>query len=298
MTKIRAAVVGYGNIGRFSVEALEAAPDFEIAGIVRRNVNNVPAEIAQYKVVADIRELGHVDVAILATPTREVEKHALECLALGINTVDSFDIHTSIADLRRTLGEAARKAGRVAVISAGWDPGSDSVVRTLMEAAAPKGLTYTNFGPGMSMGHTVCVKSKPGVKDALSMTMPLGDGVHRRMVYVELEPGASLADVAAAVKADPYFANDETHVMAVKSVDAVKDMGHGVHMIRKGVSGKTQNQRFEFNMTINNPALTAQLLVGVARASMRLAPGAYTMVEIPVIDLLPGDREDLIRHLV
>ena len=298
MTKIRAAVVGYGNIGRFSVEALEAAPDFEIAGIVRRNVNNVPAEIAQYKVVADIRELGHVDVAILATPTREVEKHALECLALGINTVDSFDIHTSIADLRRTLGEAARKAGRVAVISAGWDPGSDSVVRTLMEAAAPKGLTYPNFGPGMSMGHTVCVKSKPGVKDALSMTMPLGDGVHRRMVYVELEPGASLADVAAAVKADPYFANDETHVMAVESVDAVKDMGHGVHMIRKGVSGKTQNQRFEFNMTINNPALTAQLLVGVARASMRLAPGAYTMVEIPVIDLLPGDREDLIRHLV
>lgn len=298
MTKIRAAVVGYGNIGRFSVEALEAAPDFEIVGIVRRNVNNVPAEIAQYKVVADIRELGHVDVAILATPTREVEKRALECLALGINTVDSFDIHTSIADLRRTLGEAARKAGRVAVISAGWDPGSDSVVRTLMEAAAPKGLTYTNFGPGMSMGHTVCVKSKPGVKDALSMTMPLGDGVHRRMVYVELEPGASLADVAAAVKADPYFANDETHVMAVESVDAVKDMGHGVHMIRKGVSGKTQNQRFEFNMTINNPALTAQLLVGVARAAMRLAPGAYTMVEIPVIDLLPGDREDLIRHLV
>lgn len=298
MTKIRAAVVGYGNIGRFSVEALEAAPDFEIAGIVRRNVNNVPAEIAQYKVVADIRELGHVDVAILATPTREVDKHALECLALGINTVDSFDIHTSIADLRRTLGEAARKTGRVAVISAGWDPGSDSVVRTLMEAAAPKGLTYTNFGPGMSMGHTVCVKSKPGVKDALSMTMPLGDGVHRRMVYVELEPGASLVDVAAAVKADPYFASDETHVMAVESVDAVKDMGHGVHMIRKGVSGKTQNQRFEFNMTINNPALTAQLLVGVARASMRLAPGAYTMVEIPVIDLLPGDREDLIRHLV
>ena len=36
MKKIRAAVVGYGNIGKFSVEALEAAPDFEIAGVVRR----------------------------------------------------------------------------------------------------------------------------------------------------------------------------------------------------------------------------------------------------------------------
>lgn len=298
MTKIRAAVVGYGNIGRFTIEALEAAPDFEIAGVVRRKVSEIPAELSGYKVVTDIKDLGHVDVAILATPTREVEKYALQYLAMGINTVDSFDIHTSIVDLRRSLGEAARKAGRVAVISAGWDPGSDSIVRTLMEAAAPKGLTYTNFGPGMSMGHTVCVKSKAGVKNALSMTMPKGDGMHRRMVYVELEPGATLEKVTKAVKEDPYFASDETHVMAVESVDDVKDMGHGVHMVRKGVSGKTQNQRFEFNMSINNPALTAQLLVGVARASMRLAPGAYTMIEIPVIDLLPGDREELVRHLV
>ena len=298
MTKIRAAVVGYGNIGRFVVEALETAPDFEIAGVVRRNVAEIPAEISCYKVVTDIKELGTVDVAILCTPTREVEKYALQYLAMGINTVDSFDIHTSILDLRRSLDKVAREHGKVAVISAGWDPGSDSVVRTLLQAAAPKGLTYTNFGPGMSMGHTVCVKSKPGVKNALSMTMPKGDGMHRRMVYVELEEGASLDDVARAVKEDPYFASDETHVMAVASVDEVKDMGHGVHMVRKGVSGKTQNQRFEFNMSINNPALTAQLLVGVARASMRLAPGAYTMIEIPVIDLLPGDREELIAHLV
>ena len=298
MSKIRAAVVGYGNIGHFVVEALEAADDFEIAGVVRRSLGEKPAELAQYPVVTDITERGQVDVAILCTPTREVEKHASKYLAMGINTVDSFDIHTSIVDLRRNLDAIAKAHNTVAVISAGWDPGSDSVVRALMQAAAPKGLTYTNFGPGMSMGHTVCVKSKPGVKNALSMTIPLGTGIHRRMVYVELEPGARLEDVAAAVKADPYFASDETHVMAVESVDEVKDMGHGVNMTRKGVSGKTQNQLFEFDMKINNPALTAQLLVDVARASMKQRPGAYTMIEIPVIDLLPGDREELVRHLV
>ncbi len=298
MNKIRAAVVGYGNIGHFVVEALEAADDFEIAGVVRRSRGEKPAELAPYPVVTDITELGKVDVAILCTPTREVEKHASKYLAMGINTVDSFDIHTSIVDLRRNLDAIAKANNTVAVISAGWDPGSDSVVRALMQAAAPKGLTYTNFGPGMSMGHTVCVKSKPGVKNALSMTIPLGTGIHRRMVYVELEPGARLEDVAAAVKADPYFASDETHVMAVESVDEVKDMGHGVNMTRKGVSGKTQNQLFEFDMKINNPALTAQILVDVARASMKQRPGAYTMIEIPVIDLLPGDREELVRHLV
>ena len=297
MTKIRAAVVGYGNIGRFVVESLQEAPDFEIAGIVRRDPSKRPAELGDLPVVADIRDLGKVDVAILATPTREVEKHAVDILAQGINTVDSFDIHTDIVKLRETLDRAAKAHGSVAIIAAGWDPGSDSIVRTLMQAAAPNGLTYTNFGPGMSMGHTVCVKSKPGVKDALSMTIPLGTGIHRRMVYVELEEGADLADVTKAVKEDPYFASDETHVMAVPSIDAVKDMGHGVHMTRKGVSGRTQNQRLEFNMSINNPALTAQILVGVARASMKQRPGAYTMIEVPVIDLLPGDREELIAHL-
>ena len=298
MKKIRAAIVGYGNIGRYVLEALQQAPDFEVAGVVRRNPSNVPAELAGYKVVADVMELEDVDVAILCTPTREVEKHARVLLAEGVNTVDSFDIHGSIADLRATLDPIAKAHGSVAIISAGWDPGSDSIVRALMQAAAPKGVTYTNFGPGMSMGHTVAVKSKPGVKNALSMTIPLGTGIHRRMVYVEVEDGYTIDQIAKSVKEDPYFASDETHVVQVPSVDEIKDMGHGVNMVRKGVSGVTQNQRFEFNMSINNPALTAQILVGVARATMIERPGAYTMIEIPVIDMLYGDREELIRHLV
>lgn len=299
MKKIRAAIVGYGNIGKYALEALQEAPDFEVAGIVRRQgATDKPAELQGYEVVKSIQELKDVDVAILATPTRQVEAYAKEILALGINTVDSFDIHTQIVDLRRSLGEAARAAGAVSVISAGWDPGSDSIVRTLMQSLAPKGISYTNFGPGMSMGHSVCVRSKAGVKNALSMTIPKGEGIHRRMVYVELEEGANLEEVAQAIKADPYFASDETYVMEVPSVDAVRDMGHGVNLVRKGVSGKTQNQLLEFDMKINNPALTGQVLVNVARASMKQQPGCYTMIEIPVIDMLPGDKEEIIGHLV
>lgn len=299
MKKIRAAIVGYGNIGKFTLEALLESPDFEVAGIVRRQgAENRPAELAGYAVVKDIKELENVDVAILATPTRSVEKYAKEILALGINTVDSFDIHTQIVQLRRSLNEAAKAGKAVSVISAGWDPGSDSVVRTLMQSLAPKGISYTNFGPGRSMGHSVAVKAIPGVKDALSVTIPLGTGIHRRMVYVELEEGADLKKVAADIKADPYFVNDETHVMQVPSVDEVNDMGHGVNLVRKGVSGRTHNQLLEFNMKINNPALTAQVLVNVARASMKQQPGCYTMIELPVIDMLPGDREELIAHLV
>ena len=52
MKKIRAAIVGYGNIGRFTLEALEAAPDFEIAGVVRRQGSkDCPKELSDYSVV-------------------------------------------------------------------------------------------------------------------------------------------------------------------------------------------------------------------------------------------------------
>ena len=299
MKKIRAAIVGYGNIGRFALEALQATQDFEVVGIVRRKgTENCPDELKGLKVVKDIRELGEVDVAILSTPTRSVESYAKDILALGINTVDSFDIHTQIPALRKSLNEVAKAHNTVSIISAGWDPGSDSIVRTLLQAIAPKGISYTNFGPGMSMGHTVAVKSKEGVKAALSMTIPVGTGIHRRMVYVELEDGYKFEDVERAIKTDPYFANDETHVIQVPCVDDLKDMGHGVNLTRKGVSGKTQNQLFEFNMHINNPALTGQVLVCAARAAMRREPGCYTMIEVPVVDLLPGDKDEWIGKLV
>ena len=299
MEKIRVAIVGYGNIGKYALDAVETAPDMELAGIVRRQgAENKPAELADITVVKDITELENVDVAILATPTRKVEEYAKKCLALGINTVDSFDIHTQIVDLRRSLDAAAKEHNAVSIISAGWDPGSDSIVRSLMQSLAPKGVSYTNFGPGRSMGHSVAVRAIEGVKDALSMTIPVGTGIHRRMVYVELEEGADFKTVEAAIKADPYFVNDETHVQQVPCVDDLNDVGHGVNLVRKGVSGKTHNQLFEFNMKINNPALTAQVLINVARASMKQQPGAYTMIEIPVIDMLCGDKEELISHLV
>lgn len=135
MKKIRAAVVGYGNIGKFTVEALEAAEDFEIAGIVRRNgAENKPAELAAYDVVKDITELKDVDVAILATPTRSCEEYANQILPLGINTVDSFDIHTQIRGYRERLMKLNKETNTVSVIAAGWDPGSDSIVRTLMQS--------------------------------------------------------------------------------------------------------------------------------------------------------------------
>lgn len=293
---IATAIVGYGNIGRAVYEALGSCGDMRLAGVVSSRL--APGALGAVPVVREMESLENVDVAILCAPSRLVPDLAAGLLQKGICTVDSYDIHSSIGEVRGRLDTAAKAGGCASIMAAGWDPGTDSVVRALLEAMAPKGLTYTNFGPGMSMGHTVAVKAVPGVKNALSMTIPLGTGIHRRMVYVELQDGADFERVSDAIKSDAYFIHDETHVIAVPSVDALKDMGHGVEMERKGVSGVTQNQRMGFTMSINNPALTGQVLVSAARAVQKQQPGCYTLIEIPPIDLLEGDRESLIRRLV
>ena len=293
---IRAAVYSYGNIGHAVLEALLASPDFEVAGVVSGSLE--PGALGDIPVVRDIDALSNVDVAILCAPSRAVPDIAAQLLAKGICTVDSYDIHTTVYEVHERLDKIAKENGTAAVMSAGWDPGTDSMVRALLEAMAPKGITYTDFGPGMSMGHTVAVKAIDGVKNALSMTIPLGTGIHRRMVYIELEDGYDFEKVASAIKNDAYFVHDETHVIKVDSVDALKDMGHGVHLVRKGVSGNTHSQRIGFTMEINNPALTGQILVSAARAVKKQKPGCYTMIELPPMDLLYGEKEDLIRRLV
>ena len=285
--KTKVAIIGYGNIGRAVEQALQVADDMELVGIYHHN---------------DDMNAVQADVAVLCTPTREVPAFAEKLLARGICTVDSFDIHTQIVELRRRLMPQAKEHNAVSIIAAGWDPGSDSMVRALLQAIAPKGLTYTNFGPGRSMGHTVAAKAIAGVKDALSMTIPLGSGVHRRMVYVVLEDGADFATVEKNLLADDYFAHDETHVVQVNSIDELNNVAHGVNLVRSGVSGTTHNQRFEFNMEINNPALTGQVLVACARAAHRLTAeqryGTYTMIEIAPVYMLPGDDEMWVGKLV
>lgn len=287
--QIRVAVFGYGNIGKAVEEAVSVTNDMTLAGIFHHQ--EMEGLIA-----------AQPDIVLLGVPSREVPQAAEQLLKKGLCTVDSFDIHTRIPAVHRRLDETARASKAVSILSAGWDPGSDSVVRALMQALMPQGITYTDFGPGRSMGHTVAAKHIEGVKDALSMTIPLGTGIHRRMVYVEIEKGYSYNDVRDAILKDDYFAHDETHVIEVDNVKALNNVAHGVHLSRNGVSGTTHNQRIEMTMNIDNPALTGQIMVAAARAAMRMAQrqqfGCYTMIELAPVDLLEGGREEWIKRLV
>ncbi|MDD2200912.1 MAG: diaminopimelate dehydrogenase [Firmicutes bacterium] len=302
MQRTRAAIIGYGNVGRAAADALAASPDFELAGIVRRKVTSgklLRGNGWTAPAVTNVSDLEGVQAALVCVPTRELEKVECSLLESGINVVDAFDIHgEAICAHREALQPSAILGRAVGVIASGWDPGIDSLIRALMEVTAPTGTTYTNFGPGMSMGHSVVARSVPGVADAISITLPAGRGRHKRAVYVVPDGSRPFKDIAEDITSDPCFAGDETEVFPVASVEPLADNEHAVRINREGVIGASSNQIFEWHMKICNPSATAQIMLGALRAALKSEPGVYTLLELPIAHMLPGSIGENIRRLI
>jgi diaminopimelate dehydrogenase len=302
MKKTGVAVVGFGNVGQYAVKALQQADDLQLKGIIERSDR---LELGR-KILPDmvfeeeIEKIEGVDIAVLCVPSLMVSEVASRILKCGISTVDCFDIHgDEVVDLKNKLHPLSVANNVVSLSAAGWDPGLDSAMRVLFEVAAPQGMTFTNFGPGISMGHTVAAKAVPGVKNALSVTFPKGFGAHKRCVYVETDPDFDFEEIAQNIKNDKYFINNETHVVASDAIDKITDAGNRVVIERKGTASQAANQRFTFEATLNNPAVTAQMMVSSIRAAMKQKPGNYLLIEVAPIDFLAGDdRGALIKKFV
>lgn len=301
MGKIGVAVIGSGNVGGFVLKALTDTDDMALQGIVETE-EMLPFLAKAYPgvpITADIAELAGVDVAILCLPSSLVPDIAPRILGRGIGTVDAFDIHgKEIMNLKQRLHIASVENNAVSITGAGWDPGTDSMIRAIFQMMTPKGHTYTNFGPGISMGHTVEAKRVKGVRQALAVTVPKGYGSHKRLVYVELDDGTELKEVVKEIQSNSYFRKDETVVIETEDVSEVLDFGHGVSIKRTGVASLTHNQQFKYQASITNPAVTAQVMVTAARAAVRQAPGNYLLLELPLIDFFPLNNYKILSALV
>jgi diaminopimelate dehydrogenase len=300
--KINVAIMGYGHLGVCAVDAVNIATDMTLAGII-----DLPEKLAEIKiknpgvtVVSDFHELPtKPDVCVLTVPSRTVEKVAPQLLMEGISTVDPFDMHGEpFTHLKATLHPICREKQAVSIMGSGVDPGVSSMIRALFELWAPTGQTYVTFGPGMSMGHTVVAKSYAGVRDALSITRPGDPGCHKRELYLEISDGYDFEEVKNRILADSYFCHDSVRVFQVEDVTPMVDLGHAIQITRKGGSSGIDNQLLHFDTTFHNPASTAQVMVSSARACMRLTPGAYTMLEVPLNAFLSEDIDSLMARMV
>jgi len=300
--KIKVAVLGCGHIGSYAVQGIKLTEDMHLAGIIDREceIEKVKSRFPGIEVVDNVTRLSEKpDVVLMACPTRVVMQEAPKLLKLGISTVDCFDMHgESFVQLKATLDPLAKENHAVSIMGAGVDPGASSMIRALFEIWAPTGLTYVNFGPGMSMGHTVALKSFAGVQDALAITRPGRPGCHQRDVYIETEPGIDFNQLTEQIMQDPYFSHDDVHFFQVDQVAPLVDTGHRIRVSRKGGACGIDNQLLEFDSQFHNPASTAQVLISTVRAAMSLEPGAHIMLEIPLIYFLPYSVEEALKRLV
>ena len=288
------AIMGAGNVGIYAAQAVLAAEDMRLCGFIRRQEDAVEGFL-NVPVAASAERLPVLpDGVIICTPSRRSAAAAKYLLSMGVNTVDACDLHEELPCIRRELHEAAMRGGAVAITGAGWDPGLDSAVRALMVAALPCGVTHTQFGVGVSMGHSAAAKAVAGVSDAVAVTIPAGGDRHARRVYTVLKPGADPAVVEHAILHDGYFEHDETQVVFVDDIAPYKSRAHGVKIVREGLFFGEPNQKIAFEMSINNPAATAQIMLAALRASFRRRPGCYLLPELSPAELFGGEIENLL----
>jgi diaminopimelate dehydrogenase len=137
------------------------------------------------------------------------------------------------------------------------------------------------------MGHTVAVKAIEGVEDAVALTLANGRGKQKRRVYVQLAEGAQEAQVEKAIKKDVYFADAPTEVLFVKDINKYNTLHHEGEVERTAMEVHQM-----YRVSGENPEFTANVMVSCVRACIAAKErgefGAYTLIERPLIDCLPG----------
>ena len=123
---MKIAIYGYGNLGRGIEAAIKYNSDMELFGIfTRRNPETVKtltgAPVFSAETVESYKD--EIDVLIICGGSATDLPEMTPRLAKSFNVIDSFDTHAKIPEHFRAVDEAAREGGKVALISAGWDPG-------------------------------------------------------------------------------------------------------------------------------------------------------------------------------
>ena len=326
---IRVGILGYGNLGKGVESAIVQNDDMELKAVfTRRNPENVKVRTAGVKVLqAD--ELSHMqdelDVLILCGGSATDLPVQTPQYASMYNVVDSFDTHARIPEHFAAVDAAAKKAGKVSLISCGWDPGMFSLNRLYANCVLPEGKDYTFWGKGVSQGHSDAVRRIEGVKDCRQYTIPVEKAVeavrsgsnpelttrekHTRECFVVAEKGADLAKIENEIKTMPnYFSDYDTTVHFITEEEMKRDhsgLPHGGMVIRTGVTGMEKEHKhvIEYSLKLDsNPEFTGSVIVAYARAVSRMnkegMSGCKTVFDVAPAYLSPKSAEELRAHML
>ena len=322
---MKAAIIGYGNLGRGVERSLKQNEDFELVGVfTRRAPEQVLTEGAKtYHIDELMQRKGEIDVCILCGGSATDLPVQTPELTRMFNTVDSFDTHAKIPEHFALVDQAAKEHHTVSIISTGWDPGLFSLNRLYAQSILPQGETNTFWGKGVSQGHSDALRRIQGVADATQYTIPNNEVIkqlksganltlttrdkHFRECYVVLDEGADAQAIQEAIVSMPnYFAEYDTVVHFITQEELNRDhkmMPHGGTVLHTGTTHENSKQVIEYNLYLDsNPEFTASVLVAYARACVRMAEeknfGAMTVFDIAPKYLSPKSDEQLRKEML
>lgn len=326
---IRIGIMGYGNLGRGIECAVKNNPDMELTAVfTRRNpatVKIMTEGVSVYHADEAKNHADEVDVLILCGGSATDLPVQTPEYAKYFTVVDSFDNHSKIPEHFANVDAAAKAAGNVAVISAGWDPGMFSLNRVYANAVLPNGKDYTFWGKGVSQGHSDAVRRIAGVKDCRQYTIPVDSALerirggetpdlitrekHTRECFVVAEEGADLVQIEHDIVTMPaYFADYDTTVHFITEEEMKRDhsaLPHGGFVIRSGKTGWNleHNHVIEYSLKLDsNPEFTSSVIAACARAAYRMKQegmsGCKTVLDIPPAYLCAQSNEFLRAHML
>ncbi|MEE3354749.1 MAG: diaminopimelate dehydrogenase [Candidatus Weimeria sp.] len=323
---MRIGILGYGNLGKGVEAAVVANDDQELVGVFsRRDPSTIKTESGcKVYSTADLENMTDaIDVLIICGGSATDLPEMTPAYADKFNVIDSFDTHARIPEHFANVDAAAKKAGKVGIISCGWDPGMFSLARVYAYSVLPGGEAYTFWGKGVSQGHSDAIRRIEGVKDARQYTIPVESALeavrsgsnptlstrekHTRECWVVAEEGADLAKIENEIKTMPnYFSDYDTTVNFISEEELAKNhagLPHGGKVIYTGKSGleKENTHVIEYSLQLDsNPQFTGSVIAACARAAYRMNQegicGAKTMLDIAPSYLSPLSGDELRAH--
>ena len=327
--KTRIAILGYGNLGRGAEAAIARNDDLELVAVFTRRdpsalkLRTPGVPVYSVEKAPELRDA--IDVLLLCGGSATDLPVQTPEYAAMFNVVDSFDTHAKIPDHFAAVDAAARAAGKVGLISCGWDPGMFSLARVYAGAVLPQGKDETFWGRGVSQGHSDAIRRIEGVLDARQYTVPIPAALeavrrgeqpeltarqkHLRECYVVTADGADKARIEREIKTMPYYFDEyDTTVTFISAEEMARDhagLPHGGSVLRSGVTGWNKEHRHtvEYSLKLDsNPEFTGSVLAACARAVHRMARegmcGCKTILDIPPAWLSAHSGEELRAHFL
>jgi len=326
---IKVGLYGYGNLAKGVECAINQNPDMQLYCVFTRrdpkSVKTVSENVPVYSTEEVLLHKNEIDVLVMCGGSATDLPTQTPAMAEHFNIVDSFDTHKNIPLHFANVDAAAKKSGKIGIISVGWDPGMFSVNRLYSSCILRDGADYTFWGKGVSQGHSDAIRRIEGVIDARQYTIPVESALesvrsgsqpaltarqkHTRECFVVTEEGADKARIEKEiVTMKNYFDEYDTTVHFITMDEMKRDhstLPHGGFVIRTGKTGKDleNNHVIEYSLKLDsNPEFTASVLVAYIRAAYRMnkegMSGCKTVFDIPPAYLSDKSQEELISTLL